>query len=209
MILYRPNTLTKIFHPGAIWRCKGNGVLITIDDGPGGRRTEKILEELEKINCRAVFFLTGEKIRGQENLLREIISFGHIIGNHGYRHSHFIISGRGKVLDSILRTNDVVEEATGVKVNYFRSPYGSPSLHIPGIMNELRMKNIMWSLLSYDFRGSFTKTRDILVKYALPKDIIVFHDNEKSADVFPGILPFFKDHLDKKGIPIEGPECLN
>ncbi len=55
---------------------------LTIDDGPDPVTTPAILDLLRDHDARATFFVLGERVPGQEPLLRRIVSEGHELGNH-------------------------------------------------------------------------------------------------------------------------------
>jgi peptidoglycan/xylan/chitin deacetylase (PgdA/CDA1 family) len=57
-------------------------IALTIDDGPHQRVTPKILEVLREKSARATFFLIGERIKGNENILDLLRTEGHELGNH-------------------------------------------------------------------------------------------------------------------------------
>lgn len=57
-------------------------IALTIDDGPHPIATPMILKVLSKYQARATFFLIGERIRGNEEIVHQILSGGHEIGNH-------------------------------------------------------------------------------------------------------------------------------
>ena len=64
-------------------------IAITFDDGPTDY-TPKILSVLAKYNVAATFFVIGKNIKGRENIIRQMDSAGHTIGNHTFSHSFFI-----------------------------------------------------------------------------------------------------------------------
>lgn len=57
-------------------------IAITFDDGPDPIQTPKVLKVLREKHIPACFFCIGNKIKGNEELLRQIIKEGHCIGNH-------------------------------------------------------------------------------------------------------------------------------
>ena len=69
--------------------CRGQGgrVYLTFDDGPEPGRTEKILDVLAERNAKAVFFLIGSKIEGNEALVERMLAEGHRVGIHSWSHS--------------------------------------------------------------------------------------------------------------------------
>jgi peptidoglycan/xylan/chitin deacetylase (PgdA/CDA1 family) len=60
-------------------------VALTVDDGPDAAGTAAILDTLARHGARATFFLLGERVTGQEALVRRIVAAGNEIGNHGMR----------------------------------------------------------------------------------------------------------------------------
>ena len=61
-------------------------VALTFDDGPHPVYTKKLLDGLKRRGIRATFFVVGENISGNEELIRRMADEGHVIGNHTYGH---------------------------------------------------------------------------------------------------------------------------
>jgi peptidoglycan/xylan/chitin deacetylase (PgdA/CDA1 family) len=138
--------------------CKGDPgryqVAITFDDGPDPVRSPEILEILQRHNCQASFFLTGEKVKGNESILRDMVEAGHTIGNHSFSHSTlFPFFSARNIAGEILSTNQVIERLTGRKVLYFRPPFGVTNPNISRGLRGLEMKVVGWSIRSYDTRN--------------------------------------------------------
>ena len=55
-------------------------VCLTFDDGPNNPNTTKVLEVLKKHNIRAVFFVIGKNIQGNESILKQVVDEGHLAG---------------------------------------------------------------------------------------------------------------------------------
>ena len=64
-------------------------VLLTFDDGPHAN-TVKVLEVLKKHDVKALFFIIGKNIQGNETILKQIIAAGHQMGNHSFTHHNWI-----------------------------------------------------------------------------------------------------------------------
>ncbi len=58
-------------------------VAITFDDGPHPVNTPRVLDTLAAHDAKATFFLQGNMAEQNPELVREIVSRGHQIGNHG------------------------------------------------------------------------------------------------------------------------------
>ncbi len=61
-------------------------VYLTFDEGYEAGYTPRILQVLKENDVKATFFLTAHYVNTQEELVKEMISDGHIIGNHTVNH---------------------------------------------------------------------------------------------------------------------------
>ena len=79
------------FHLTSINKLNSNDkkVLLTFDDGPHAN-TVKVLGVLKKHNVKALFFIIGKNIQGNEAILKQIVTDGHQIGNHSFSHHNWI-----------------------------------------------------------------------------------------------------------------------
>ena len=85
-------------------------IALTFDDGPNARYTPMLLDGLKKRNIRASFFLIGENIEGNEDILLQMRKDGHLIGNHTWDHVQLdkipAEKARVSIVDSV--SNDVL-----------------------------------------------------------------------------------------------------
>ena len=57
-------------------------VALSFDDSPHPMLTPRILDVLAEHDARATFFMIGERVAGNEAVVRRLISEGHELGNH-------------------------------------------------------------------------------------------------------------------------------
>jgi len=57
-------------------------VYLTFDEGYETGHTSKILDILKENNVKAAFFITGHYLNTASDLVKRMISEGHIVGNH-------------------------------------------------------------------------------------------------------------------------------
>ena len=101
-------------------------IYLTFDDGPGGKITKDTLDILKSENVKATFFLIGEQIKGQEDLVKRILEEGHSIGLHSMDHKkENLYSSDNNFLKEMLDSQKIIEEVTGEKINILRFPFGS------------------------------------------------------------------------------------
>ncbi len=90
-------------------------VALTFDDGPSVS-TPQILEILEEKRADGTFFLLGDAVERNPELARQIVLQGSEVANHSMKHDSFPTSA------DLEATNDMVEDATGVRPCSFRPP---------------------------------------------------------------------------------------
>src|SRR5690554_2588712 len=61
-------------------------VYLTFDAGYENGYTEMILDVLKEENVPATFFLTGQYMEKNEDLVRRMVEENHLVGNHTYYH---------------------------------------------------------------------------------------------------------------------------
>lgn len=148
-------------------------VAFTFDDGPNKEKTSYLLKELEKRNAHVSFFMVGNRILGNEYLVKEIFNAHHTIGNHTYDHKNLKNISADKVLFEINETNKVLEEVTGHKPIFLRPPYGTYN----NFIKDANMTIILWSIDTEDWLyKDAKKIKDTIVTNVQDGDIILLHD---------------------------------
>ena len=100
-------------------------IALTFDDGPNARYTPMLLDGLKKRNIRASFFLIGENIEGNEDILLQMRKDGHLIGNHTWDHASLSSLNGSSIQSEIKSTNAQIRALTGHNATLVRPPYGA------------------------------------------------------------------------------------
>ncbi len=158
-------------------------ILLTFDDGPDPDITPRVLDVLDRYNHRAIFFVIGAKAEKHPELLREIVSRGHIIGNHTYYHSPWNNFLGSRHLESeIRRTDEAVARAIGVRPTLFRPPLGVSPHFLRSLMKRTGHTVVGWDVRSLDTRGEGTEIiRHRIEKHISEGSIILLHDRLETA----------------------------
>ena len=149
-------------------------VAITFDDGPGYEVTESLVDQLDKRDAKVTFFMVGNRVSKQPNLVKRIFDAGHTIGNHSYSHKSFKKQTPENYLYEINTTNQLIKDITGQDVIYVRPPYGS---YKKSTLENVNMNFVLWSIDTLDW-----KTRDAEMVYneiinnVEDGDIVLMHD---------------------------------
>lgn len=159
---------------------KDKKIAITFDDGPDAEITPKVLAILNDFNVKATFFCIGNQIEKNRELVKEIDSNGHLIGNHSYSHEFwFDLYPANKMQEDIRKTNGLIFETIGKKTKLFRPPYGVTNPSLKRAIKKLGFNTIGWSIRSLDTVKKSEKTISLVKKRLSSGDIILFHDNRE------------------------------
>ena len=154
-------------------------VALTFDDGPIPATTQHLLDELALREVQATFFLVGEFIPGNEDLIRRMSSEGHQIGVHSY--SHIQITGLSKEdFDfEVGQVRNQLSAILGEGSYWLRPPYG---IIDPSVQKWADSPVVLWSVDPEDWKDQNVKR---IVNQVLSQvkdgDIILFHDIYESS----------------------------
>lgn len=207
--LYDPPQIIKKLFSDFEWNTANQKILLTFDDGPNPGTTEIILEILEHSGLKAVFFCVGNNIKQYPDLVLRILKQGHTIGNHTFNHNDVIFLDRIKLKDEIIAVNDLLIQQFNYRVRYFRPPHGRFGGGLSRQLNDIGMKNVMWSLLTFDYKNDLNIVKFTVKKYLKNNSIVVLHDSRKSKDIIRESIEFILQTANIKGYEIGVPaECL-
>lgn len=170
----------------------GGRIALTFDDGPHIENTAKILDILASRSLKATFFLQGNAVEGNPELVRSIDRAGHQLGNHGYSHYRCDDVSSAIYIADILRGQLVLEEVVGKSLpRIFRPPYGTVSIPTFLKLTGCGFQYVFWSFDSYD---SFVRNADELLgqfqtRPVLAGDVLLLHeDYSLTVEALPRIL---------------------
>lgn len=145
-------------------------IALTFDDGPRRETTERLLDGLRERGASATFFVVGEEIAGNEDLMERMAAEGHQVGNHTW--SHVRLTNPETADQEIRMTEKALEELLGEKDFWLRPPYGL----IDGDV-EVSVPMVKWSVDPRDWesRNTAQVVRTVL-RDAGPNSIILLHD---------------------------------
>ena len=160
-------------------------VALTFDDGPDTIQTPEILKVLKEYNVPACFFCIGHKVEGNEKLLQQIISEGHLIGNHSYSHANdFPLYGLAKMKSDLQTCQSALEQVTSQPVRFFRPPFGVTNPTIAKAVRQLGYTTIGWNIRTLDTcQQDIDKTLRRIRKRLRPGSVILLHDRMPDSNL--------------------------
>ncbi|MBD5233226.1 MAG: polysaccharide deacetylase family protein [Bacteroidales bacterium] len=206
-LIEQPPLLYRLLFPEAIWRIKRRTgrpvVFLTFDDGPIPEETPWVLDVLDRYGVKATFFMVGDNVRRNPDLLQEVIRRGHSVGNHTMHH----LQGMKVRAHRYLR--DVAEAAALIPSPLFRPPHGLIRWKQAKALKE-RFNIIMYDLVTRDYSKKLTGDQvfENVRRFARDGSIIVFHDSLKASANMRYALPKAIEWLKEQGyefqaIPME------
>ena len=149
-------------------------IALTFDDGPRRSTTTDLLDGLAQRGVKATFFLVGEMIPDNEDLVARMADEGHQIGVHTYDHRRLTALNAADFDDQIGRTRSMLEEITGLDSFLLRPPYGMVD---NGVEKRAGTAIILWSVDPEDWNDKNTdRIVDHIVRSAQDGDIVLLHD---------------------------------
>ena len=123
----------------------------TDENGNKYRNTEHILNTLKEKDVKAVFFVTGQFVREQPDLVQRMIDEGHAIGNHSNRHPVMPQQSIDRMVEEVMTLHNYVLDKFGYEMTLFRPPTGAFSIQSLAVVQNLGYKNVHWSFAYYDY----------------------------------------------------------
>jgi peptidoglycan/xylan/chitin deacetylase (PgdA/CDA1 family) len=181
-------------YPGCAYRVSTQAPLValTIDDGPDPRTTPLILAELRRNDARATFFLIAERVEGQEDLVRRLVTEGHELGNHFTRDRPSIrLSTRAFEAD-LLQAHEVL--AAYGPVMWARPGSGWYSRAMLEVMGRHGYSCALGSVYPLDAAiPSVSVASHFVLRHVRPGDVVILHDGgargERTTRVLRVVLP--------------------
>ena len=173
------NSLNQTAGRTSVTKVEAPRVALTFDDGPNARYTPLLLEGLRKRNIHATFFLLGENILKNKELLLRMQKDGHLIGCHTWSHVQLDKISPSSANREILKTNSLIYHITGTYPTCLRPPYGAwkKDLELP-----VTMLPVFWDVDTLDWQSQNPENiLDIVRKNVQDGSIILMHDSYDSS----------------------------
>ena len=175
-------------------------IYLTFDSGYENGCTEKILDVLKQHNAPAAFFLVGHYIQTNADLVRRMVSEGHIVGNHTMHHPDMSkLTDQTAFAKELQDLEDLFRDTTGKELpKYYRPPQGIYSQENLQMAKELGYRTVFWSLAYADWDNDRQPTKEQAFSKLLPRihngAVVLLHSTSATnAEILDELLTKWED----------------
>ena len=172
---------------------------LTFDAGYENGCTEKILDVLKKQEVPAAFFLVGNYMQTNPDLVRRMAKEGHIVANHTMHHPDM---SKISQLDAFQKELQDLEklyfDITGEQMaKYYRPPQGNYSQENLIMAQSLGYKTVFWSLAYVDWNNDCQPTAEYAFSKLLPRThngaVVLLHSTSATnAEILEELITQWK-----------------
>lgn len=168
-------------------------IAISFDAAWGNANTEELMNILDRYDVKTTFFLVGFWAEKYPELVQELVSRGHEIGNHSATHPHMAQLSAAQIREELRKCSDLVKSITGNPTTLFRPPYGEYNDTVVKVSREEGYECVQWNVDSLDWKNLGTEQMvKQCTKSVNPGDIVLFHNDSKYIlEALPQILEYY------------------
>lgn len=161
-------------------------IYLTFDSGYENGCTAQILDILKKHNVRAAFFLVGNYIEKNPELVRRMTDERHIVGNHTYHHWDMSkIADSKRFREELQSLERLYQQTTGKELpKFYRPPQGIYSEENLKMAKELGYHTVFWSLAYVDWLNDKQPTSEQAFSKLIPRihngAVVLLHSTSKT-----------------------------
>jgi len=176
-------------------------IALTLDDGPWGKEhANHSLNQLDRLNIKATYFLNGRGIQANMPIVKRMVNNGHQIGNHSYNHKRMYFMLPSTLDHEVGQTSRLIREAGYTDEILFRAPFGRKLFTLPYYLEKHNMVSATWNIApewpaSSDARALAQK----IVDQARPGAIILLHPLNNSNQLSREAIDIFVPKLKSMG----------
>ena len=174
-------------------------VALTFDDGPGAEGTPSVLEGLAGLGVAATFFITGEQVRDNPSVARDVVAAGHEIAVHGDRHRNLLRVGPRALANDLVRAGQTIADVIGVAPTHYRPPYGVLNATALALCADRGWEPVLWTRWGRDWRARATAAGVAaeITRSLAGGEILLLHDADRysapgswhaTVDALPAIV---------------------
>ena len=187
------------FNAAYLGDTKEKVIYLTFDAGYENGCTAKMLDILKKHQVPAAFFLVGNYMERNADLVRRMVDEGHIVGNYTMHNKDMSqISEKEAFSKELTDLEDLFRSITGKELpKYYRPPQGIYSQENLRMAKDLGYQTVFWSLAYVDWNNNDQPTHEEAFQKLLPRThngaVVLLHStSETNAEILDELLTKWK-----------------
>lgn len=167
-------------------------VYLTFDAGYDNGVLAGILDVLREKKAKAAFFVTGDFIKRESELLKRIVGEGHLVGNHTWSHRDITTLSDEELASELGKVADAYRDLTGLEMpKLFRPPAGKFNREALLKTQKLGYNTVFWSIAYRDWDR--TRGKDYAYRHVMDNlhngAIILLHSvSRDNLEALPAII---------------------
>ena len=175
-------------------------IYLTFDAGYENGCTGRILDVLKSRSVPAAFFLVGNYMEKNADLVRRMVEEGHIVGNHTMNHHDMSkLTDKAAFSKELTDLESCFKDITGKELpKYYRPPQGIYSEENLRMAQELGYKTVFWSLAYVDWLTGDQPSKETAFGKLIPRThngaVVLLHSTSATnAEILDELLQKWED----------------
>ena len=175
-------------------------ICLTFDAGYENGFTGQILDTLQKHQVPAAFFLVGNYLQRNPDLVRRMVREGHTVGNHTMNHPDMsAVTDRETFQRELTELEDLNRQITGEELpRYYRPPQGVYSEENLKMAQEMGYRTVFWSLAYADWNNDDQPGREEAFGKLIPRihngAVVLLHATSRTnGEILDELLTKWKE----------------
>lgn len=173
----------------------GKTIALTFDDGIAPAIHKQMLDILKKEAVPVTFFLIGKNTQHKQ-LIKQAIKDGHEIGNHSMTHPVLPSLTDDEIEQEIQGFQSIMLKEFNYQTKVFRAPKLRYDKRVMQVLSKLDLVAVNATVGTKDYADTTSREYILHTATESPKltqgSIILMHEVQKTADVLPDIIKFYK-----------------
>lgn len=170
-------------------------VALTFDDYLGDK-IYPLLDVLDGYGVKGTFFVIGNSIESNADVLEELIKRGHQAANHTWDHYNNHTLTDDEIRAQLISTRLFIKKYGSQDAPFFRPPGGYYNDNMVRIAQDVGLQTVLWSLNSTDAdtNNNARRVKNMVTQWVHPGAIITMHTGrDTTIEALPGIIENLRD----------------
>ncbi|MBQ7172782.1 MAG: polysaccharide deacetylase family protein [Clostridia bacterium] len=174
-------------------------IYLTFDAGYENGNVEKVLDVLKENGVPGAFFILGNLITRNPELVKRMADEGHTVCNHTVHHRNMAKKSGEELLSELHELEELYQNATGKELTkFYRPPEGRFSKSNLETLKQNGYKTIFWSFAYPDWDNARQvdpeRAKEMILANAHPGEVMLLHPtSDTNAKILNDVIRKLKE----------------